>query len=50
MRSLFAFSTAILPIFGLLAISFLLRRSRGRPATQRLKRSTSQIPGFPSEQ
>ncbi len=38
MRSLFSFSTAILPIFGLLAISAVLRRTQGQPAIQKRKR------------
>ncbi len=42
MRSLFAFSTAILPIFGLLAISAILRRTQGQRSVS--KRKTHHIP------
>jgi len=43
MRSLFAFSTAILPIFGLLAIAAILRRTQAqRPITNNRKAS---VPG-----
>jgi hypothetical protein len=49
MRSLFAFSTAILPIFGLLAISVILRRARSQPRDQKLQDSKLKKTSVPSE-